>query len=35
MMLSRGWSYDHKCVGMADNSYHTGIYVLYREVLFP
>jgi hypothetical protein len=35
MMLSRGWRYDDKCVGVADNSYHAGMCVLIREELFP
>jgi hypothetical protein len=35
MMLSRGWSYDDTRVGGADNSYHAGMCVLFREEMFP
>ena len=35
MMLSRGWSYDDKCVGGADNSYYAGMCVLFWEEMFP
>ena len=35
MMLSGGWSDDDTCVGWADNPYHAGMCVLFREELFP
>ena len=35
MMLWGGWSDDDTCVGVADNSYHAGMCVLFREEMFP
>ena len=35
MMLSGGWSDDDTCVGVADNPYHAGMWVLFREEMFP
>jgi hypothetical protein len=34
MMLSRGWSDDDTCVGGADNPYHAGMFVQFREEMF-